>query len=171
MPSKKRDDRLGDRLGLLEEDQMTGVGNVRHVDAPPKSFTKGMTMLGRGNAIFQTLHDEKWDMFGGLHPVILRRCAVCCSLGRGRGGPAFHLTKDFSCPCRIGDELFGRLKAVGLGRVLTEPGLERPDDLRLGDDESDPGEQNDATDKIRTIHGQASCHTIAEAVADHVRWP
>ena len=115
---------------------MTGVGNVRHVDAASKSFTKGMAMLGRGNAIFQTLHDEKWDLVGGLHPVIQRRRAVCCSLGGGRCGPAFHLTKDFWCRCRIGDELFGRLKTVGLGRVLTEPGLERPDDRRLGGHEA-----------------------------------
>jgi hypothetical protein len=46
--SKKRNNHAGDRLGLLEEDHMTGVGNVRHVDAAPKSFMKGMTMLGGG---------------------------------------------------------------------------------------------------------------------------
>jgi len=75
---------------------------------------------GRRNPIFQTLHDEKWDPVGGLHPVILRRRAVCCSRGGGRCGPAFHLTKDLLCRCRIGDELLGRLETVGLGRVLTD---------------------------------------------------
>lgn len=59
MLSKKRDDRFGDRLGLLEEDEMTGIRNVRHVDAGPESFTEGMTMFRRGDAIFQALHNEK----------------------------------------------------------------------------------------------------------------
>lgn len=148
---------------------MTRVRDVHHLDAGPESFTKGTAVLGRSNAVLQTLHDEKCYVVGWLHPVVLRRRTICCALGGGRRRPALHLTKNLFCRCRIGDECFGRLGTVGLGRVHhTKPRLQRPDDFRRGFDESDSGEQDHATDKIRTIHGQALCHSSANAMAEHV---
>jgi hypothetical protein len=167
--SKKHDNRIGDRLGLLEEDHMTSLGNVHHVDAGSESFMEGMPVLRRGDAVFQTLHDENRHVLGRLHPVILRRRAVGGSLGGGRGRPPFHLTKDCMGRCRIGDESFGRFETLGLARVLTKPRLQRPDDLWIGSHEADSSQQDDATDEIRTIRRQASCHSIAEAVTNDVR--
>src|SRR5262245_16099725 len=150
---------------------MTRVGYVHYLDLRPKSVAKGTAVLGRGDAVHQTLHDEKWYLPGWIHPIVLRRRAVCCSLGGGQRGPTLHLTQNPFCRGGIGDELFGRLETVGLCRVLSKPCLECLDDPGLGDDEPDSGEQDDAAHEIRAIRGQASRDAIAEAVADHMRWP
>lgn len=67
--TKKRDDRVGDELGLLEEDHMPSVGNVRHMDAGADALTKGVAVLGRGDAIVQALHDKEWYLAWWLDPV------------------------------------------------------------------------------------------------------
>ena len=148
---------------------MTCTGDVRYLDAGPELFTKPIAVLRRSDAVFQPLHNEKWYLLGGLHPVILRRRAVGGSLGGGTGWPALHLTKDVMCCRWIADKSFGRFKTLGLGRVLTKPRLKRLDHLRVGSHESDSSQQDDTTDEIPTIHRHASRHAIAEAVADKVR--
>ncbi len=150
---------------------MARVGDVRHLDSVAEFFAKSMAVLRRGDTISQSLYDEECHLAMWLRPVVVGRRAVCRSLGRSRGGPSRHLTQDSFCRRWIGHESFGRFKTLGLGRVLTKPRLKGPDDLRFGGHESDAGEQDHATDEIRTIRGQASCHSIAEAVAEHVHWP
>ena len=119
---KKRDNRISDRVGLLEQDHMTGLGDVHDFNSGPESFTKAMAVLRRSEAVFQTLDDKKWQLPGRFHPVVLRCRTVSGPLGGG-GRPALHLTKDLMCRCRITDRTKARARSAKYDASIPPPGI------------------------------------------------